>query len=70
MVTTAKWLTAEQAAERLNLSVRTIRKYRATGQLTAYKVAGEKALRFRVEDVDALMVLAEPTTGGTDQDTE
>lgn len=66
MVSTRKWLTVEQAAEHLSLSVRTIRQYRATGKLPAYKVAGERALRFRVEDVDALMELAEPTRGDED----
>lgn len=64
MVKTEQWLTAEQAAERLNVSVRSIRKYRATGRLPAYKLAGERALRFRVEDVDGMMEPAEPTQEG------
>jgi len=58
-----------QVAEYLGLSERTIRKYRSTGKLPAYRIAGEKALRFRAEDVDGLMELAEPTVRGGDEDT-
>ena len=69
MVTTRKWMDIHEVAEYLGLSERTIRKYRSTGKLPAYRVAGEKVLRFRIEDVDALMELAEPTTKQPEQET-
>ena len=51
------WLTRAEAAERLRVSMRTVDRLAATGALTSYRHQG-RLLRFRLEDVDALMVRA------------
>jgi excisionase family DNA binding protein len=57
---TAQWLTQQQAADRLQVHLRTIERARADGRLTTYRAGRERALRFRVEDVDALMEPEQP----------
>jgi excisionase family DNA binding protein len=42
------------AAAYAHLSVKTLRRKIAQGHLTAYRVAGGRRLRVRVEDVEAL----------------
>jgi excisionase family DNA binding protein len=49
------WLTQQQAADRLGVHLRTIERARAAGQLPTYRAGTKRGLRFRVEDVDALM---------------
>ena len=55
------YLTIRETATLLALSKRTIHRYIAEGKLMAYRVAGEKAIRIKVEDVEALLV---PVSGG------
>lgn len=50
-----------EAAERTGLSVQTLRRRIASGQLTAYR-SGPRVLRLDQADVDALMVRV-PTVG-------
>jgi excisionase family DNA binding protein len=48
------YLTIRETAVLLALSTRTIHRYIAEGKLKAYRVAGEKVIRIKREDVDAL----------------
>lgn len=50
------WLTQDEAAERLGVSVRTVERLRASGRLRTFRAVPDGAPRFRVEDVDAVMV--------------
>lgn len=52
-----RWLTLAAAALRVDMSVRTIRRRIATGELPAYTcgTTGRPSLRVKPEDVDALM---------------
>lgn len=66
------WLTIEQAAERLQVSVRTVERAVAAGTLAEYRpYSNSRARRYRVQDVDAAMAPAatctdvlEPAHGG------
>lgn len=58
----AEFCTIGQAADYLNLTERSIRRYIADGKLAAFRV-GNKQLRIRVVDVDALLVPV-PTGAG------
>jgi excisionase family DNA binding protein len=50
------WLTIEQAAERLQVSVRTVERMVAAGRLTERRPhATSRARRYHVDDVDAAM---------------
>lgn len=48
-------LTIRETAALLALSTRTIHRYIAEGKLKAYRVAGEKAIRIKRQDVEALL---------------
>ncbi len=48
-------LSVKEAAEFLGLSVSTIRRYIYDRRLPAYKVAGERLVRIRREDLEALL---------------
>jgi excisionase family DNA binding protein len=50
------YLTIRETAKLLTLSQRTIHRYIAEGKLKAYRVAGEKVIRIKVEDVEALLI--------------
>lgn len=50
-----QWLTQQQAADRLQVHVRTVERHRASGRLPTYRATPGGAPRFRVQDVDALM---------------
>lgn len=49
------YLTIRETAAMLALSSRTIHRHIAEGKLKAYRVAGEKVIRIRREDVEALL---------------
>ena len=49
------YLTIREIAALLALSTRTIHRYIAEGKLKAYRVGGEKVIRIRWEDVEALL---------------
>lgn len=53
-------LTAKQAKALLQISHSTLRRYIRKGKLKAYRLAGERDLRFKRED---LLALLEPTGG-------
>lgn len=59
---TSPWLTADEAAEYLQVTRRTLDRYREAGLLAAYRV-GPRAVRFRAADLDALAQPI-PTAGG------
>lgn len=44
-----------EAAEYLNVAPRTVRDYIAQGRLPAYRIAGQRAVRIKAEDVEALL---------------
>lgn len=58
----SKYITLEQAAERTQLSVRTIRRYIAHGQITAYRMG--RIIRLLPADVDALFTPTSQWAGG------
>ncbi|MER3410767.1 MAG: hypothetical protein C4305_07205 [Thermoleophilia bacterium] len=60
------YLTIRETAALLALSVRTIHRYIAEGKLRAYRVAGERSIRIKREDVEALLepVAAKGETSG------
>jgi excisionase family DNA binding protein len=55
---TTEWLTQQEAADRIGVHLRTIERHRAAGRLPTYRAGTKRGLRFRVEDVDALLQLA------------
>ena len=57
-----KYIPLEQAAERTQLSVRTIRRYIAQGKLTAYRAG--RIIRLLPADVDALFTPTTQWAGG------
>ena len=50
------YLTNRAITMLLALSKRTIHRYIAEGKLKAYRVAGEKAIRIKFEDIEALLI--------------
>jgi excisionase family DNA binding protein len=50
------WLTRKEAAEHLRVHVRTVDKWADEGRITRYKVEGIQSVRFKREELDALMV--------------
>lgn len=56
------WFTADEAAEYLQVTRRTLDRYREAGILPAYRV-GPRAVRFRLSDLDDL-ARPIPTVGG------
>lgn len=48
-------LTIRETANLLALSTRTVQRYIAEGKLRAYRVGGEKTIRIKLVDVDALL---------------
>ncbi|MDK4250594.1 helix-turn-helix domain-containing protein [Corynebacterium pseudodiphtheriticum] len=55
-------ITLQQAADSTQLSVRTLRRYIAEGNLTAYRAG--RAIRLKPEDVDALFTPTNQWDGG------
>jgi excisionase family DNA binding protein len=55
MESSCPYLTIRETATLLAFSTRTIHRYIAGGKLKAYLVAGEKTIRIKREDVDALL---------------
>jgi len=58
-----RYISLQEAADRLTVDKRTIRRRIADGLLPAYSVAGTRAVRVRVADVEALLVQI-PTVDG------
>jgi len=56
------WLGIDGAAAYLGVSVRTVRRYLATGKLQAHRLSG-RGLRFRREDLDAYLRPVTPRGG-------
>lgn len=54
--------TLQQAAKRLQLGERTLRRYIAEGKLTAYRAG--RAIRLKPQDVDALFTPTNQWSGG------
>ena len=55
-------ITLQQASDKTQLSVRTLRRYIAEGRLTAYRAG--RAIRLKPEDVDALFTPTNTWSGG------
>ena len=58
---TDQWLTLEEAAAYLKVSKPTIYRFCAEGCLPFYKLAGTGQRRFKGTDLDALLVLGQPS---------
>ena len=56
-----EYLTPEEAAETLGIHVQTMRGYIRSGRMPAFRVAGERAIRLRREDLEKVL---EPLGGG------
>ena len=54
MTTPSPWLTIDQAAERLQVHVRTVERMVASGKLREHR-STERVRRYHVDDVDAVM---------------
>jgi excisionase family DNA binding protein len=69
---TDQWLTLEEAAAYLKVSKPTIYRFCAEGCLPFYKLAGTGQRRFKPMDLDALLILGQPsgrpTEGAADTD--
>lgn len=50
----AVWLTRDEAARRLGVSVRTIDRYISGGQLPAHRLPGGRLIRIKENDLQAL----------------
>lgn len=57
-ITPRPWLTADEAADYLKITRRTLDRWRAAGILTGYRM-GPRLVRFRCDDLDALLTPAE-----------
>ncbi|EET78239.1 helix-turn-helix domain-containing protein [Corynebacterium tuberculostearicum] len=60
--TAAQYETLQQAAKRVQLGERTLRRYIAEGKLVAYRAG--RTIRLKPEDVDALFTPTNAWTGG------
>jgi excisionase family DNA binding protein len=56
--------TVQETADLLKLSERSIRRYIAQGKLKAYRVAGERKLRIKGQDILQLLEPVDPSDGG------
>lgn len=65
VVETEKWLTRADAAQLLGVSTQTVDRHANDGDLTRYRV-GARAVRFRIEDVRALLRPDAPRKNGTE----
>lgn len=50
------WLTRQQAADRLQVSIRTVERMQTGGRLRAYRASPGGPPRYRAQDVDAAML--------------
>lgn len=57
-----RWITPDEAAERLGCTTRTVRNMIARGELTGYRL-GTRSIRLDIDEVDDLLRRI-PTTGG------
>jgi excisionase family DNA binding protein len=63
--TLEKLLSPDEAATVLGVHIQTLRGYIRTGKLPAFRVAGERALRVRRTDLEALLQHLDPKKGAT-----
>ena len=56
-------MSPEEAAKALGLHIQTVRGYIRSGKLPAFRIAGERAIRIRRQDVFALLEQREPVGG-------
>lgn len=63
-ISTSQLLSPNQAAELLGLSVRTIRRRIASGQLPAYR-SGRKVIRIKTADLDRIFRRIPSAKGGS-----
>ena len=63
MPTVARWATKEEAAEHLRVSVKTVQRMTARGDLVAHNV-GPRLIRYDLNEIDQ-MLNATTTTEGT-----
>ena len=56
-----EWMTPNEAAEYLRVSRATLYRHFADGSIPGFRMFGEGYLRFKREDLEALMVPVEPS---------
>jgi excisionase family DNA binding protein len=56
--TASPWMTAEDVAKYLQVSLSTVHRWRREGRLVSYKIGNLR--RFRQEEVDALLIASGP----------
>lgn len=59
-----QWLSKEEAADYLGVSLFTIERYARDGKLPRYRLVGGKNTRYKREDVEALIVADPPHPQG------
>lgn len=59
------WMTRQEAADHLRVSVDTIDRYARDGKVTKYNVAGTRSVRYKTAELDALLT-PEDEEGGCD----
>lgn len=57
-----RWATEQEAADHARVSVFTVRRWRADGRITGFKI-GHRSLRFDLNQIDA-MITANAEVGG------
>ena len=62
------WMTPNEAAEYLRMSRARLYRHFSDGRIPGYRMFGEGALRFKREDLDALMVPVEAGAMGEEED--
>lgn len=67
MTITSPWLTREEAAAYLKVNERTLDRYRQDGHVQAHKLAGTQSIRYRRDDLDA-MLKPVPAVADTSED--
>jgi len=65
-----EYLNPEEAAEVLGVHVQTLRAYVRSGKLPAHRLAGERAIRIRRKDLEAVLERVEPGGVGKSESPE
>lgn len=50
-----RYVSTREAADRLGVSVKSVRRYAAEGAITAYRIRGSNQLRFRASEVESMI---------------
>ncbi|WP_232491053.1 helix-turn-helix domain-containing protein [Mycobacterium dioxanotrophicus] len=59
MTNTRRWATKEEVAEHIRVSVKTVQRMTARGELTAHNV-GPRLIRYDLNEIDAMLTPTNP----------